>query len=164
MQRRRKKETLEWKMRSSMKEVKIVLIVSVFVLLLAGCTSQTPSSGLTVFKSANCGCCGIWSQYMEKEGFDVDVQVVSNLDAVKSEYEVPKSMESCHTAIIDGYVVEGHIPVEAIHKLLEERPDIKGIALPNMPLGSPGMPGIKKGPFVVYAIHHDGSTSEFMRI
>ena len=73
-------------------------------------------------------------------------------------------MESCHTVVIGDYFIEGHIPLEAVEKLLVEKPDIKGIAMPGMPSGSPGMPGAKKGDFVIYAVNNDGTTEEFMRI
>ena len=85
-------------------------------------------------------------------------------DFVKEKYGIPYSMRSCHTTVIGDYFVEGHVPIEAVEKLMLEKPDIKGIALPGMPSGSPGMPGSKQGPFIVYAINKDGSTSEFMRI
>ena len=76
----------------------------------------------------------------------------------------PTNLESCHTTIVEGYVIEGHIPVEVINKLLKEKPDIKGIAMPGMPSGSPGMPGQKRGEWIIHAMHHDGSTTEYMRI
>ena len=89
---------------------------------------------------------------------------MESLDSFKKEHEIPSELESCHTTIIGGYFVEGHIPLEAVEKLLKEKPDIKGIAMPGMPSGSPGMPGAKKGDFVVYKVNNDGSYDEFMRI
>ena len=86
-----------------------------------------------------------------------------NMQSIKTKYDIPKNMESCHTSIIDNYFVEGHIPLEAINKLLIEKPLIDGIALPNMPSGSPGMPGIKRETFVIYSITN-GQIGEFMRI
>jgi hypothetical protein len=83
--------------------------------------------------------------------------------SIKQKYKIPRSMESCHTAVIGGYFIEGHVPIEAVNKLLEENPEIDGIALPRMPAGSPGMPGIKKAPFKVYALS-DGEASEFTTI
>ena len=73
-------------------------------------------------------------------------------------------MESCHTTVMGNYFVEGHIPLEVVNKLLTEKPDIKGIAMPGMPNGSPGMPGVKRGDFVIYAINNDGSYAEWMRL
>ena len=118
-------------------------------------------STMTVYKSPTCGCCGIWTDYVD---YDTEVVQMQDLSSVKSQYGVPAELQSCHTAVIGGYVVEGHIPMEAIERMLEERPDIKGIAMPGMPSGSPGMPGPKSGPFVIYAIHNDGSYTEYMRL
>jgi len=84
------------------------------------------------------------------------------MSSIKEQYGVPREMESCHTSIFGDYVVEGHMPFEAITKMLEEKPEINGIALPNMPAGSPGMPGTKKGPFTIYALSDD-STSTYMQ-
>ncbi len=147
----------------------------VFLLLLAGCaqkqddTRETLENGIdestmTIFKSASCGCCGIYSKYIEGKNFDVDVKIVENIESIKNEYSIPAQMRSCHTGMIGGYIIEGHIPVEAINKLLLDKPDIRGIALPGMPAGSPGMSGTKAAPFVIYALNKDGTTSEFMRV
>lgn len=118
----------------------------------------------TIFKSESCGCCGLYASYMDKKGFDIEVVQTMDLDSIKNKFNIPISMQSCHTTIIGDYFVEGHVPVEAIQKLLEEKPDIAGISLPGMDSGSPGMPGSKKGPFIVYAIDENGGISEFMRI
>ena len=83
---------------------------------------------------------------------------------IEEQYGVPSELRSCHTTIIGNYFIEGHIPLEAVEKLLKEQPNIKGIAMPGMPSGSPGMPGQKQGAFIIYAVNNDGSTSEFMRI
>lgn len=153
-----------------MKKIKLIIPILLLVgVLLTGCTStdkQLSQAEITTFKSATCGCCGIWTRYAEKEGFDVDVEVLSDdsLASKKIELGVPVNLQSCHTSIVEGYVVEGHIPSEAIDKLLSEKPDIKGIALAGMPSGTPGMPGPKKEDWNIYALHHDGSTSIFMVI
>ncbi len=83
------------------------------------------------------------------------------MSSIKRKYQIPQNMESCHTAVIAGYFVEGHMPIEAIEKLLEEKPDIDGIALPGMPTGSPGMPGQQTEAFKIYALSA-GTASEFM--
>ncbi len=95
---------------------------------------------------------------------DVEVSQVADVSPIKEKYGVPSSLQSCHTSVVDGYFVEGHVPAEAISKLVAEKPAIKGIALPGMPSGSPGMPGSKTGDFVVYAVGNDGNVEEFMRI
>jgi len=152
--------------------MKMLLILSLLagMIYLAGCQgkeeapSRFPESKLAIFKSSSCGCCGIFSQYMGREGFDVSVTNNEQMEQLKAEHGVPPELQSCHTTIVGDYFVEGHIPAEAFDKLLTEKPDIKGIAMPGMPSGSPGMPGSKQGPWIIYAVHNDGSTSEFMRI
>jgi hypothetical protein len=104
-----------------------------------------------VFKSPNCGCCTLYVPYLNKNGFEVETKN-ENMIHIRKKYQVPNAMESCHTTIIGDYFIEGHVPVEAINKLLEEKPDIRGISLPGMPSGSPGMPGQKSGSFIIYAI------------
>ena len=114
----------------------------------------------TVYKSSSCGCCGVWASYMKNEGYAVEIRDVEDIIKVKERLGVPGELTSCHTTEIGGYVVEGHIPEEAIEKLLTERPDIKGIGMYGMPQGSPGMPGPKAGPFVIYEINRDGTKGE----
>jgi hypothetical protein len=121
------------------------------------------SEKVVIYKSPTCGCCTGYSAYLEKQGFDVEVVNQENISSVKDDHNVPYSMQSCHTAIIGDYFVEGHVPIEAIDKLLSEKPDIDGIALPNMPAGSPGMPGAKSEEFVIYSLN-DGDDQEFVRI
>lgn len=120
---------------------------------------------INVYKSSNCGCCGIYANYFQRKGnSDAGTINLENLDTFKKKYGVPPALESCHTTIVGDYFVEGHIPLEAVEKLLQEKPDIKGIAMPGMPEGSPGMPGAKRGDFVVYAVNYDGSYEEFVRL
>jgi hypothetical protein len=119
---------------------------------------------VTLYKSSSCSCCGSYAKYLEKKGFSVDVINRNDMSSVKDEHGIPGNMESCHTTLIGDYVVEGHIPVEAIEKLLAESPDIKGIAMPGMPQGSPGMPGFKSRAFSIHSINSDGSTSKFMEL
>lgn len=120
---------------------------------------------IDIYKSLTCGCCSIYSQYFDgKTKTKVNEINMQDLTSIRNQYGVPLELQSCHTTIIGDYFVEGHIPLEAVEKLLKENPDIKGIAMPGMPSGSPGMPGKKYGDFIIYAINHDGSYSEFMRI
>ncbi len=106
----------------------------------------------TVFKSPTCGCCSGWAEHLGERGFAVETRDMDSLDAVKRMLGVPDAFQSCHTAMIDGYVVEGHVPAEAIDKLLKERPKIRGIALPGMPIGTPGMPGPKEETWRVFTL------------
>ncbi|MBM3582117.1 MAG: DUF411 domain-containing protein [Alphaproteobacteria bacterium] len=115
-----------------------------------------------VYKDPNCGCCGDYAKVLESEGFRVRVKETTALDALRRMAGVPDKLASCHTITIGKYVVEGHVPVAAVKKLLAEKPDIRGIALPGMPQGSPGMTGVKEGPFVVYEIGSAGQPKVFM--
>ena len=113
----------------------------------------------TVYKSPNCGCCVGYVDTLEENGVSVEVVETDTLDEIKQTYAVPEELQSCHTVLIGGYVVEGHMPITAVEKLLAEKPDIDGIALPGMPSGSPGMPGVKRGSFTVYEFK-DGKKGE----
>ena len=116
-----------------------------------------------VFKSPSCGCCNGYVLFLEKENFKVKRTDLESIHTIKQKYAIPLEMQSCHTTIIDKYFIEGHVPLEAINKLLKERPDIDGIALPGMPIGTPGMPGDKEEPYVIYQLV-DGNFSVFMTI
>ena len=116
-----------------------------------------------VYKSSTCGCCLEHAEYMEGEGFDVKTIVENDMNSVKQKYNIPYDMQSCHTTIISSYFIEGHVPIEAITKLLTEKPDIDGITLPDMPAGSPGMPGVKRGEFIIYSLKN-GVSSEYMKL
>ena len=94
---------------------------------------------ITVYKTPSCGCCVKWVEYLQKEGFEVRAVNRDDLAPIKQRAGVPPAMSSCHTALVDGYVVEGHVPAQAIRKLLKERPDTRGLAVPGMPANSPGM-------------------------
>lgn len=96
---------------------------------------------ISVYKSPTCGCCSKWVRHLEANGFSVKSYDVKDVNSYKDRYGVPVSLGACHTAIVDGYVVEGHVPAADIRRLLAERPAIKGIAVPGMPAGSPGMEG-----------------------
>jgi len=146
---------------------KSMLVVSAFVLVIAlaiflAGNNQVAGTPLIMYKSPSCGCCVGNSQVLILDGYAVEVVPTTNMPEIKQRYNIPRDMESCHTSIIGNYFVEGHIPTEIINKLLEEQPDIDGIALPNMPAGSPGMPGIKDKEWIIYALK-DGKVSEYMR-
>ena len=119
-----------------------MIVVSVLLLAVAGFfvfQSSDAAPKLVVYKDAACGCCQGWIEYMESAGYEVESHNVTNMNAVKQEFGVGASLGSCHTAVIDGYVVEGHVPAEDVARMLAERPAIKGISVPGMPIGSPGM-------------------------
>jgi len=128
-------------------------------------TSSAMGPQMTVYRSASCGCCTQWGSHIASAGFRIDDHVTEAIDAVKKERGVSSQNASCHTADVEGYVIEGHVPASAIQRLLKERPNIRGLAVPGMPMGSPGMEvtGVEAEPFEVLAIAHDGTTSVFAR-
>ena len=113
-----------------------------------GALAQT----LKLYKNPECACCEYHAQYLAKNGFKVETRATHDLPLIKREHGVPEALAGCHTILVEGYVVEGHVPVGALRKLLAERPPIKGISLPGMPLGSPGMAGEKKAPLQIMTI------------
>lgn len=123
--------------------------------LCALAVSAQAAEPMTVYRSPSCGCCGGWVDYMKAKGHDSKVVMQDDVSPTKERLKVPEQLQSCHTAVIDGYVIEGHVPAEAIDKLLKERPKVTGIAAPGMPQGSPGMSGAKQ-PFTVYSFGTDG--------
>lgn len=118
---------------------------------------------VTIYKSPTWGCCVGWRLYLENNGFTVNVVEKENLTGIKSRYQVPPELQTCHTAIVDGYVIEGHVPVAEIERLLSERPDIIGIGVAGMPPGSPGMDieGFETDPYDVVAFDKKGVTGIF---
>lgn len=126
-----------------------------------GSLEPADANTITVWKSSTCGCCGEWATYMRGRGYRVNVKNVNDPDSIKRSFGIPSAMYSCHTAKIGNYLVEGHVPASAVAKLLEEQPDLKGIALPGMPQGSPGMDG-PPGVYRVIGFTADRSTRRFM--
>lgn len=113
---------------------------------------------LVVYYSPSCGCCTEWVRYLESRAFRVRTVAVDDLKRVKEEAGVPADLQACHTALLAGYAIEGHVPAEAVAKLLQERPEgVRGIAVPGMPLGSPGMAGELQGPLVVFSFGAGGA-------
>lgn len=126
-------------------------------------TQQSVAADIVVYKSPTCGCCGKWVKHMEDAGFSVDVEDLRDLAPIKRELGVPGGMQSCHTARVGDYIVEGHVPADLVKRMLDENPDIKGLAVPGMPMGSPGMEGPRKDPYNVMAIGKDGRASIYAR-
>jgi hypothetical protein len=118
---------------------------------------------ITVYKSATCGCCALWVTHLKDNGFPTRAEDVDDLGSVKKKHGVPAALQSCHTALIDGYVLEGHVPADLIDRLLAERPEVVGIAVPGMPIGSPGMevPGRAADRYQVLAFDRTGRTTIF---
>lgn len=139
------------------------------VVLFAASPMQAVAQGgpaIHVLKDPNCGCCSAWIEILERDGFSVTTEdsAGSLLMRFKAESGIPQAMSSCHTAKVDGYMVEGHVPVADIHRLLAARPDAVGLAVPDMPYGSPGMgPESRREAYDVFLIRRDGSTEVFNR-
>jgi len=106
----------------------------------------------TVYKDPSCGCCHNYVSYLRENGFEVEVVDTTDLPSIKQQSGVPAELEGCHSTLVGGYVVEGHVPAGIVKRLLQEKPAIRGISLPGMPMGSPGMDGVKEEPFVIYEI------------
>ena len=118
---------------------------------------------MTVYKSPTCGCCASWVTYLEERGFEIEVVDQRDLRGLKASQGVRPELASCHTALIDGYVIEGHVPEADIRRLLAERPDIRGLTAPGMPQMSPGMHSIEPKGYDVLAIGRDGGVSVYSR-
>ncbi len=117
---------------------------------------------VTLYKNPNCGCCSIWAENMQARGYKVKVLKRNDMEPIKLRAGVPDELVTCHTAFIEDYVIEGHVPLPAIEKMLRERPKILGLAVPGMPAGSPGMPSINKEPFTVFTFDADENVIEYM--
>ena len=149
----------------------VILFVLPFLILSACTTTPDEQAGavndsgkfIEVYRSPTWGCCGDWITYVEKNGYTVAVKDTNDLSAVKAQYKVPPTLQSCHTAIVDGYIIEGHVPIEDIERLLADKPEITGLAVPGMPIGSPGMEvaGAESQPFDVIAFDKSGNMEVF---
>jgi hypothetical protein len=116
---------------------------------------------VTVYKSPTCGCCTKWISHLEENAFEVEAVDLNDLRAIKSMSGIAPEQASCHTAQVDGYVIEGHVPADDIRRLLAERPDARGLAVPGMPMGSPGMEAPNPEHYQVLLIGQDGSATVF---
>jgi hypothetical protein len=149
--------------RTAFRLVTTLLVASTASTLQAQNQQKPAPIGATVYLSPTCGCCGKWADHMKTAGFAVTREVTAQLDSVPARRRVPLTLRSCHTAVIDSYLIEGHVPVDLVQKLLKERPKIAGIAVPGMPAGSPGMESPYPVPYTIVAFRADGTTYEFAR-
>lgn len=140
--------------------------------MIAGLIPQSAFSGsdksadlesITVYKSPACGCCSKWVSHLQDNGFEVEAVNRKDMNSVKSEAGIPSQLASCHTAIIGGYVIEGHVPADDIKRLLTERPDVAGLTVPGMPMGSPGMEGPRQDKYDMLTFTTSGDTTVFSR-
>lgn len=130
------------------------------ITLLGVAMARAETMNATMYKNPQCGCCEQYAKYLRQNGFKVTVNETHNMSLISRQNGVPEKLAGCHTMLVGGYVVEGHVPVSAVNKLLAERPNIKGISLPGMPEGSPGMTGRKTEAFTIYEIS-DGEAKVF---
>ena len=144
------------------------IMIGAVILLAAGLgwtfmAKNSQAEDITVFKSPSCGCCGHWVSHLQENGFKVDVKNIDDMNQIKHQLGVPSNLASCHTGKIGDYIVEGHVPAADLHRLLKEKPRVKGIAVPGMPMGSPGMevPGEKSDHYDVVTFTEDGKTNLF---
>ena len=124
-------------------------------------TTSDTGTLIKVYKDANCGCCNKWVEHLASNGFKVETMDMPDLSLLKQKHGVAEALQSCHTALVDGYVVEGHVPAEVIRKMLKERPSIAGLAVPGMPMGSPGMEGPTKERYDVLTFDRAGRTTVY---
>jgi hypothetical protein len=149
--------------RSTLRLLTTAILIGSTAALQAQGTKRVAPVAAKVYLSPTCGCCGKWADHMKAAGFAVTREVIAELDSVPARKRVPEQLRSCHTAVIENYLVEGHIPADVVRQLLKERPKIVGIAAPGMPLGSPGMESPNPQPYVIVAFRADGTGYEFAR-
>lgn len=145
---------------------KVLVILGVAVIGSIGvfvAFNQQPakSKNIVVYKDPNCGCCTSWIKHLRRNDFNVEVHDQKNMTSIKSQLDVPSKLQSCHTASIGGYTIEGHVPADLIERLLDEKSELMGLAVPNMPLGSPGMEGPRKDAYSVLAFMENGTTTVY---
>ena len=141
----------------------ILIGFATFILVAISSPSQQTGSLVTVFKIPSCGCCAKWVEHLKANGFNVNVQQVSDTSPYERQYRVPKGLESCHTAVVNGYTIEGHVPAADIKRLLNEHPKAVGLAVSGMPVGSPGMEGAHSDAYSVLIFDENGKTSVYAR-
>ncbi len=150
------------------------LLTAAMVLLVAALMPPTPAKAsedgaraqslpvVEMVRHPQCGCCAKWADHLRAEGFEVEVTETRKMWGVKRMAGIPNNLDSCHTATVDGYIIEGHVPAGDIKRLLAERPDVKGLSVPGMPIGSPGMEvGDRTEPYDVLSFDADGQTDVF---
>jgi hypothetical protein len=139
-----------------------LLIVSLISTGTAWAEALTPAE-VEVFKSPSCGCCGKWIEHLQQNGFQVSIREVNDIPAARKKLGMPNRLGSCHTARIGDYVIEGHVPAADIQRLLKEKSQALGLAVPSMPPGSPGMETAKPVPYTTLLVQSDGNTSVFAK-
>jgi hypothetical protein len=140
----------ELKMKKTVLNLSGVAIAATFTFGMQAMSATTNEAVL--YKDPNCGCCENYTNYMRTSGFTVEVNNTSDVAQISLDAGIPENMQGCHLVVIGNYVISGHVPLEIVNKMLEEKPDVIGLTLPGMPMGAPGMGGPKEAPFEIYAI------------
>lgn len=147
-----------------MRNLKMKLLSAALPLALIACVQSAAAATIEVVKSPYCGCCTLWVDYLRRAGFEVRVVEAEDVTPTARRHGVPDDLRSCHTATIEGYAIEGHVPAEDIRRLIAERPAAAGLAVPGMPIGSPGMEqGDRRQSYASILFTRDGGRSEFAR-
>jgi len=144
-----------------MRRLTHVVLGMAAIVMLTVAARPAPVTEIVVYKSPSCGCCTKWVEYLRKQGFTVVARDTSGMSAVKAELGVPDAMASCHTAMVGGYVIEGHVPAADIERLLKEHPKVVGLSVPGMVTGSPGMEGGTPEHYKVLTFDAKGATTVF---
>jgi hypothetical protein len=143
--------------------IALALLASAVAVRLSHQDRDVDAAEITVYKSPQCGCCSKWAAHLRQHGFAVKEMSTAHLPEYKSRYGVTPELASCHTAVVEGYVIEGHVPAADIQRLLTERPEVQGLVVSGMPIGSPGMEGPHKKPYEVLSIGKEGERRVFSR-
>ena len=146
-----------------MKRVVMMTIAAAVLSSPGAIAAQERGTTVEVYKTPTCGCCTKWVEHLQAHGFTVRSTNLQDLTEVKTKHHVPQRLHSCHTGVVNGYVLEGHVPATDVQRLLKERPAVAGLAVPGMPTGSPGMEvrGARAQPYDVIAFEKDGRTQVF---
>lgn len=135
------------------------VLATLAVVGLMAATTAMAGETIQVYKSPTCGCCTKWVEHLEAAGLEVEATNVDDLNRIKEKHEIPRHLRSCHTALVGDYIIEGHVPASDIKRLLEQQPDVRGLAVPGMPRGVPGMAGT--GGFEVLSFGPAGGTKHY---
>ena len=139
----------------------MVVVATATVISAAAAPARPGGPDVVVYKTASCGCCKKWVEHLQQNGFKVVVHDMDDLSEIKAGAGVPAPLQTCHTALVGGYVVEGHVPADVVQRLLKEKPKIAGLAVAGMPQGSPGMEGPRHDPFDVMSFDKTGHTAVY---
>ncbi len=142
---------------------RVLIALAAVPLALTSVRAFSAAPKVSVFKLVGCGCCDLWSEHLRKNGFEVSVSALPDLAPVRAKYGVAKDFDTCHTALVGGYVIEGHVPAADIRRLLRSKLKVAGLAVPGMPAGSPGMEGPQSEPYDVLTFDRSGATQIYAR-